>query len=133
MIVTTLLREECEDEIHIPEMRTWESSGSPKSSEFDCEGQKSSPWEVLYIIGKLLKCRCPKWARMIHLDICNTSYGQMKSRESNWQFDSRPLKVMNRPDSFVWRWHAIRRWKALDKGYNFGSNLVSIEGLHQRL
>jgi len=34
------------------------------------------------------------------------SYGQKKGRESNWQFDSRPLKVGNRPDSLVRRWRA---------------------------
>ncbi len=33
---------ECEDETHIPEMGTWESSGTPKSSEFDCKGQNTS-------------------------------------------------------------------------------------------
>jgi hypothetical protein len=37
-----------------------------------------------YIIGKLSKCRCLKWARMGHLDICNKSYGKKKGRESNW-------------------------------------------------
>ncbi len=51
------------------------------------------------MIEKLLKFRCLKWARIAHLDICNTSYGQKKGRESNWQFDSRPLKVGNQPDS----------------------------------
>jgi hypothetical protein len=35
---------------------------------------------------------------MSHLDMCSTSYGRKKGRESNWQFDSRPLKVGNRPD-----------------------------------
>jgi hypothetical protein len=34
---------------------------------------------------------------MGHLDICSTSYVQKKGRESNWQFDSKPLKVGN-PD-----------------------------------
>jgi len=43
---------------------------------------------VLYIIGKLLKFRCLKWVRIVHLDIWNTSYGQKKGRESNWEFDS---------------------------------------------
>jgi hypothetical protein len=33
---------------------------------------------------------------MCHLDICSPSYGQKKGQESNWQFDSRPLKVGNR-------------------------------------
>jgi hypothetical protein len=34
-----------------------------------------------------------------HLDICNINYGRKKGQESNWQFDSRPLKVKNRPNS----------------------------------
>jgi hypothetical protein len=33
---------------------------------------------VLYIIEKLLKRRCLKWARIVHLDIWNTSYDQKK-------------------------------------------------------
>ncbi len=41
----------------------------------------------------------------------------------------RPWKVENRPDSLVCRWHVTYCWKALDKGYNFASNLTSIEGL----
>jgi len=45
-------------------------------------------WEVFYTIEKLLKYRCLKWAHMTHLDIWNTSYGQKKGQESNWQFDS---------------------------------------------
>jgi hypothetical protein len=35
---------------------------------------------------------------MTHLDTSNISYGQKKGRESNWQFDSQPLKVRNRLD-----------------------------------
>jgi len=94
---------ECEDETHTLEIGTWESSGTPKTLEFDCRGQNTSHWGVLYIIGKLSKCRCRKWARMGHLDICSTSYGKKKRRESNWQFDSRPLKVRNRLDPNVCR------------------------------
>jgi hypothetical protein len=79
--VATLLWEECEDETHTPEMGTWESSRTPKSSYFDCKGQNTLHSGVLYIIEKLLKCRCPKWARMTHLDIWNTSYGQKRGRD----------------------------------------------------
>jgi hypothetical protein len=61
---------------------SWTPERTPKSSERDCRGQNASSWRVLYIIGKLLKCRCLKWARMAHLDIWNTSYGQKKGRES---------------------------------------------------
>jgi len=75
-----------------------ESRWTPETSESDCRGQTSISYGVLYIIGKLLEHRCLKWARIAHLDIWNTSYGQKKGRESNCQFDSRPQKVENRPD-----------------------------------
>jgi hypothetical protein len=55
----------------------------PKPSESDRKGKNPLPWGVLYIIGKLWNFRCPKWVRMTHLAICNTSYGQKKGRESN--------------------------------------------------
>jgi len=58
--------------------------------------------------------------------ICSTSYGRKKGRESNWQFDSQPLKVENRPDSGACRWNATHRWKALEESYNFGLDLVPI-------
>jgi hypothetical protein len=66
-------------------------------------------WKKIYINGKILKPRYLKWARIAHLDIWNISYGQKKGRESNWQFDSRPLKVENRPDFRAWRWRATYR------------------------
>jgi hypothetical protein len=72
--------------------------GSPKNSEFDCRGQNTFLWSVLYIVGKVLKCRCRKWPCMSHSNICSTSYGWKKGRKSNWQFNSRPLKVGNWPD-----------------------------------
>jgi hypothetical protein len=58
---------------------------------------------VLYIIRNLLERRCLKWARIAYLNIWNTSYGQKKGRDSNYQFDSRPEKVRNRPDLLVCR------------------------------
>jgi hypothetical protein len=70
---------------------------------------------------------------MTHLDTSNTSYGQKKSWKSNWQFDSRPLKVKNRSDFLVLMSHATYRWKALDEGYNFVLNIISIKGLHTKL
>jgi hypothetical protein len=56
-----------------------------------------------------------------------------KCQEPNWQFDSRPLKVRNQPDSLACRWHATYHWKDLDKGYNFALNLIAIKGLHMKL
>ncbi len=75
---------ECEDDIHNPEMGTWESSRTPENSELDCRGQNTSRRGVLYIVEKLLKRRCQKWPRMSHSDICSTSYVQKKGRESKW-------------------------------------------------
>ncbi len=46
---------------------------------------------------------------------------------------SRPFKVRNHPDFLACRWHATYCWKALDEGYNFASNLISIRGLHAKL
>jgi len=85
----------------LPKVGNLESSGTPAISELNCRGQNTSPWDVFYTVGKALKCRCRKWPRMSHLDICSTSYGQKKGQESNCQFDSRPQKVGNRPDPTV--------------------------------
>jgi len=116
----------CENAIHTLKSEKMESSETPKNSEDNLRGQISSHWCILYINGKVLKCRCPKWPRMGHLDICNSSYGQKKGRESNCQFDSQPLKVGNRPLPDVSSRSATWSWKALDESYNFGSNLVPI-------
>jgi hypothetical protein len=70
---------------------------------------------------------------MTHLDIWNTSYGQKKGRESNYQFDSRPLKVKNQPDYLACMWRATYYWKALNESYNFASDLISIRGLWTKL
>ncbi len=116
----------CENATHTPKSGKMESSGTPKNSEDDLRGQISLHWCVLYINGNFLKCRCPKWPHMDHLNIYSPSYGQKKGRESNWHFDSRPLKVKNRPLPDVASRSATRRWKALDESYNFGLDLVSI-------
>jgi hypothetical protein len=114
---------------HSPKLGIW----SPEFLEFDNKGQNTSPWGVLSVIGKVLKCRCPKWPHIGHLDICSPSYGQKKGRESNWQFDSRPLKVGNRPAPNVLLGNATWRWKALKEGYKFGSDLVPIGGWGEKL
>ncbi len=80
-----------------------------------------------------MKLTCLQWARMTHMDIWNTSYGQKKGQESNCQFDSRPLKVGNSPDFLAHRWPAIYHWKALKEGYNFAWDFISIRGFHTKL
>ncbi len=39
--IATLLLEEWDDDIHVLEMGTWESTETPKNSEFDCNGQNT--------------------------------------------------------------------------------------------
>ncbi len=69
---------------------------------------------------------------MNHFDICSTSYGRKKGRESNWQFNSRPLKVENRLDSGAFSSSATHYWKALEESYNYpdpssGKGVMSIQ------
>jgi hypothetical protein len=54
-------------------------------------------------------------------------------RESNCQFDSRPLKFRNHSDFLTCKWRATYCWKAISKGYNFSSDLTSIGGLYTKL
>jgi hypothetical protein len=56
-----------------------------------------------------------------------------KGRESNWQFDSRPLKVGNRPVPDVRSGSATWRWKDLDESYKIGLDLVLIGGRGEEL
>jgi hypothetical protein len=79
--------------------KSWdlESSGTPECSELNSKGQNTLNWGVIGVIGKVLKLRYRKCPCIDNFDICSPSYGQTKGRESNWQFDSRPLKVRNRP------------------------------------
>ncbi len=123
----------CENATHTPKDGKMEFFETPENLEDDLKGQISSPWHVLYINGNLLKRRCSKYPRIAHLDICSPSYGQKKGRESNCQFDSRPLKVGNRPIPDIASRTVTQRWKALDKSYNFGSELVPIRVWGEKL
>jgi hypothetical protein len=110
---------------------TWKKwgFGVPRDSRMFRARQKAQNtlhWGVLGVIGKVLKRRYRKWPRIGHLDIFRPSYGQKKGQESNWQFDSRPLKVGNRPLPNLRIESAIRRWKDDDEGYKFGSDLIAI-------
>jgi hypothetical protein len=110
-----------------------ESKWTFKFLEINCKGQNPLDWRVPYIIEKFLELQCLKWPCMTHLDTQHTNYGQKKGRESNFQFDSWPLKVKNHPYFLACRWRTRYRWKALNKGYNFALELISIGGLHAKL
>jgi hypothetical protein len=117
----------------LPKSGNWESSETLEILELNSRGQNTSPWGVLYTIGKVLKCRCRKWPCMSHFDIYSTSYGQKKGWESNWQFDSRPLKIGNQPDSNICKRSATWRWRALEENYMIASDLILIGGLSKKL
>jgi hypothetical protein len=120
----------CEGEAqHLEKVRIWSPPGLPNVQSSTARPKTPCIWGVLGVIGvigKVLKRRYRKWSRIGHLDICRSSYGQKKGRESNWQFDSRPQNVGNRPLPNVRIESAIRRWKDDDEGYKFGLDLVAI-------
>jgi len=110
-----------------------ESWWTPRTSESNFRSQNSMDYGVLYIIEKLLERRCLKWARIVHLNIWNTSYGPKKGRESNCQFDSRLEKVGNWLDLLNCGGCVTYCWKTLDESYNFSSKHISIRGLFAKL
>jgi hypothetical protein len=84
----------------LPKVGDLESSRTPETSKFNCRGQNTSHWGVLYTVGKVLKRRCRKWACMSHLEFGHLQHKlwskegsgvklvvwlpTIKSRESTW-------------------------------------------------
>jgi hypothetical protein len=108
----------------LPKMGTWNPPGLPQLPSSRAEG-KNPGLEVFFI----------SLERSWNVNVENgfawaiwTSAAQIlverKGRESNWQFDSQPPKVENRPDPGVCKWSATHRWKALKESYKFASDLV---------
>ncbi len=60
--VTTPLWRSVRMTLTLPKWGLGSPSETPKNSKFDCRGQNTSPWNVLYTIGKVLKFRCQKMA-----------------------------------------------------------------------
>jgi hypothetical protein len=117
----------------LPKVGTWSPPGLPKTQSLIAGVKTPCIGVFFYINRKVSKCRCPKWPCTSHLDICSPSYGQKKGRESNWQFDSRPLKVGNWHFPNVCRRSAIRHWKALEESYDFGLDLTLVRGRSQEI
>jgi len=59
--------------------------------------------------------------------------GKRRAGSQIGQFDSRPLKVGNRPLPDLWIESATWRWKDLDEGYNFDLDLVAIRLCSRKL
>jgi hypothetical protein len=117
----------------LPKVGTWSPPGLPKIQSSSWRAKTPRIGVFLVSLENFLKCRCLNWPRIGHLDICSPSYGEKKGRESNWQFDSRPLKVKNLPLPNVWWQCATWRWNVLEESYNFGSNLVPIQTQGEKL
>ncbi len=117
------------------ELSHWEleSWWTPKFSKGDWKVKINWIEQLFISFRKLLEHTCLKWSCMIHLDTSNKNYGQKKGWESKCHFDSRPLKVMNRPDIFVCRWCATYHCKDIDKGYNFALDFISIRDFQKTL
>ncbi len=96
-VIATLLWPSVGVKPNTPKVGDLESFRTPECLELDRKAQNTLHRGVLGVIKKVLKLRYRKWPCIGHLDISSQSYGQKKGRESNWQFDSRPLKVRNRP------------------------------------
>jgi hypothetical protein len=53
-----------------------------------------------------------------------------------WTFETQVMakrRVRNHSNFLTCKWRVTYRWKALDKGYNFTLDLISIGGLHAKL
>jgi hypothetical protein len=77
-------------------------------------------------INKALKCKCLKWARIVHLNLIFMNYDQKKGWESNWEFDFRPQIPWMQWSNDVWLGRVIHHWKDLFEGYLciFFKNLI---------
>ncbi len=95
-------------------------------------GQNPLVWRVLYIIGKLLKRKCLKWAHMTHLDIWNTSYGQKRSgvKLAIWLPTIKSWELTRFPSVQA---TCDIPLEGIDKGYDFALGLIVIKGLHVKL
>jgi len=133
LCVATLLWGSVRMKLTFPKLGLGSPLGLPKLQS-SITGVKTRCIGVFFIsLGKLSKFRCRKWPHMGHLDMCSTSYGKTKGRESNWQFDSQPLKVGNRLDPGACKWSEICCWKAFKEGYKFTLDLILIGGLSKEL
>jgi len=50
-----------------------------------------------------------------------------------WEHVTQPLKVKNCPNFLAFKWCAAHHCKALNQGYNFALNFISIRGLYTKL
>jgi len=98
-------------------LNIWESIGSRTSMwkfPWECEG--SIPSHVIALPGACgMIPMLPFWpATLQPLALVVSPRLGLRHWESNWQFDSQPLKVVNFPNSLVCKWHATYNRKDID-------------------
>jgi len=88
---------------------------------------------VLYIIGKLLKRRCLKWACIAHLE--SETQVMAKRRAGNQTASLTPDHKRSGIDLFPMSDSGVRHGigKALDENYNFALDRIAIGGLLAKL
>ncbi len=120
------------------ELPLWElgSRCTPESLENNCRGQ--THWIEKFLISLEISWNenvwnglaWPIWTFKIQV----MAKRRVGSQIGNLTLDHFwPLEVRNLPDFLAWRWCATYRWKALDEGYNFVLDFISIRGLHAKL
>jgi hypothetical protein len=85
-------------------MGTWDSLGTPKSSEFDCKGQKPCIGALFISLKSYRSVDVENglaWAIWTYAALVVV---KRKGRESNWQFDSRRLLESTRPRCVQVEW-----------------------------
>ncbi len=110
-----------------------ESQWTPKSSKSDCKGQNLLNQKNSYIIRNLLECKYLKWVWMTHFGHFKHKLWPKERSGVKLPIWLSTIKSGNRPNFLVCGWHATYHWKALNEGYNFALDLISIEGLHTKL
>jgi hypothetical protein len=116
----------------LPKMGSWSPPGLPKAQSSIAGVKSPCIWVLLVSLER-------SWS----VDVQNglawaiwTSAAQVMGERragSNWQFDSRPLKIGNRPVLDVHSGSATWRLKALFESYKFGWDLVLIGGRGEEL
>jgi hypothetical protein len=109
--------------------KSWvlESFGTPECLELDSKVQNTSHWVFLVSLERSWNVDIENALALTIRTFAAQVMGKRRARSQTSSFDSRPLKVENRCLPDVRFGSAIRRWKDLDKGYNFGSDLVAIQ------
>jgi hypothetical protein len=104
---------------HSPKSGNLESAGTPENSKLDCRGQNTLPWNVIISLERSWSVDVENGLACTILTSAAQVMVERRAGSQNWQFNSQPLKVGNRPNLGVRRWSATHCWKAFEENYKF--------------